>query len=250
MRWKTALGGLTAGLSVICCGPAGATGLQVAPIGLELTPASPTQGLWLTNTGDRELHAQVRVFHWIQVDGKDELASTQALVVSPPMLDLQPGGRQLVRVIRTGGPAAAGASEDAFRVWVDELPQPGEQQNSGVQYVLRYSIPVFVGPVNPPDAVSVATALHWSFARANEQVALQVQNTGTYHAQIANLSLVPSIGAMTEVSSGLLGYVLPGMTMRWPLQVPPNQITAGTTLKVRINGKPIDQAIPVGELPR
>lgn len=249
MRWNTALRGLAAGLSV-ASGLVCATGLQVAPTGLEFTPSSPAQGLWLTNTGDRELHAQVRAFHWTQANGKDELTSTQALVVSPPMLDLQPGGRQLVRVIRTGGPAATGASEEAFRVVVDELPLPGEQQDTGVQYVLRYSIPVFVGPANPPDAAAVGTALHWTFAHTDGQIALQVQNSGTRHAQLANLSLIPATGAALEVSAGLLGYVLPGMTMRWLLQVTEQQIGAGTKLEVRINGKPVDQAIPLGDLPR
>lgn len=249
MRWNTALRGLAAGLVVACCNPLGATGLQVAPIGLEFTPAKPAQGLWLTNTGDRALHAQVRVFHWTQADGKDELASTQALVVSPPMLDLPPGHRQLVRVIRTGGPAGGG-SEEAFRVVVDELPQAGESQNTGVQYVLRYSIPVFVGPANPPDAAAVGAALRWSFVRRDGQLALQVRNTGTRHAQLANLSLRPTTGPVIEVSGGLLGYVLPGMTMHWPLRAPEKQLGAGTKFEVRINGKLVDQATPLGDLPR
>ena len=54
MHLQTALRLLIAGL-LVACSPVGASGLQVAPIGLEFTPASPAQGLWLTNTGEREL---------------------------------------------------------------------------------------------------------------------------------------------------------------------------------------------------
>jgi fimbrial chaperone protein len=240
---------LFAGL-LVACGQVGASGLQVAPIGLEFTPASPAQGLWLTNTGDRELHAQVRVFHWTQADGKNELAPTQALVASPPMLNLQPGARQLVRVVRTGGSGAAGGGEDAFRVLVDELPQAAQAESSGLQYVLRYSVPVFVGPAAPPDEAAVGAALHWSFVRDGAQLMLAVHNDGTRHAQLSEVSLVPPVGDAVVVSPGLLGYALPGMTMRWPLTPPADRAGAGMKLKARINGKPVDQAFAVGDLPR
>lgn len=249
MRWQALLRSIAAVLLVVC-GPVGASGLQVAPIGLEFTPTSPAQGLWLTNTGDRELRAQVRMFHWTQADGKDELTPTQALVASPPMVSLAPGGRQLVRVIRTGGPAAAKAAEDAFRVLIDEVPQAERAQNASLQYVLRYSVPVFVGNADPPDESAVSAALRWSLVRDGNQVVLAVRNDGTYHAQISDASLAPAAGEAIALSPGLLGYVLSGRTMRWPLKPPANAVGAGVKLKARINGKPVDQVFAVGDLPR
>lgn len=224
-------------------GKVGASGLQVAPIGLELTPTSSAQGLWLTNTGDRALHAQVRVFHWTQADGKDELAASQGLVASPPMLELAPGGRQLVRIIRTGA-AAPGGSEDAFRVLVDELPQSSPQQ-SGLQYVLRYSVPVFVGPSPAPDA-DVSSALQWTIERTGSGAAVVVRNAGPRHAQISDFELHAGNGDAVESTAGLLGYVLPGMTMRWPLKAAPDRLAGPLAIKAKINGKAIDQALAVG----
>jgi fimbrial chaperone protein len=246
-RWLTR-GLLAAGLAM-AYGMAGASGLQVAPTGLEFLPSSsPAQGLWLTNTGDQPLHAQVRVFHWTQVDGKDVLTRTQALAASPPMLTLAPGAQQMVRVIRLGAPETSG--EDAYRLLVDELPQPGQQKQTGVRYVLRYSIPVFVEPANPPDAAAIAAALRWSLVREGASIALQAQNTGAVHAQIADVSLLPPGGTSITVSAGLLGYVLPGMTMRWSLKVSASRLPSGTQLKGEINGKPVEQAFAVGDLPR
>jgi fimbrial chaperone protein len=249
MRWQAVYRVLMAGLMVVS-GSVGASGLQVAPIGLEFTPTSAAQGLWLTNTGDRELRAQVRVFHWTQADGKDELTSTQGLVASPPMLSLAPGGRQLVRVIRTGGPAAAGNGEDAFRILVDELPQQGQQQTSGLQYILRYSVPVFVDRVSAVEPDAVSAALHWSLERSGERVVLKVSNSGAHHAQIIDFQWLPATGDAIAASSGLLGYVLPGMTMRWPLTAPADKLATGTKFKAKINGKPVDQALSVGDQPR
>lgn len=246
-HWLTR--GLMAAGLVMAYGVAAASGLQVAPTGIEFLPSSsPAQGLWLTNTGDQPLHAQVRVFHWTQADGKDVLTRTQALAASPPMLTLAPGAQQMVRVIRLGAQNAS--SEDAYRLLVDELPQPDQQKQTGVRYVLRYSIPVFIEPANPLDAATIAASLRWSLAREGTGIALQVQNTGPVHAQLSDVSLLPPGGAPIAVSAGLLGYVLPGMTMRWPLKIPAAQLPSGTQLKVEINGKPVEQAFAVGDLPR
>src|SRR6185312_17329775 len=133
---------------LVAASNAAASGLQIAPTGLSLTVGGPAQALWLTNTGDKELRAQVRAFRWSQSDGKDSLEPTQSLVASPPMLSIPPGGKQLVRVIRTGGDAPAG--EQAFRLLVDELPVDTDRKETGVKYVLRYSVPVFVGGAGTP----------------------------------------------------------------------------------------------------
>ncbi|HXS72604.1 MAG TPA: molecular chaperone [Rhodanobacteraceae bacterium] len=245
MSKQNALRGLMAAL-LIACGSAGASGLQVAPVGLEFAPGSTAQGVWLTNTGNDVLRAQVRVFHWTQADGKDVLSATQSLIASPPMLNLQPGGRQLVRVIRAGVPAN-GASEDAFRLLIDELPQPEQEKSSSVRYILRYSVPAFVETTGSMDA---APALSWSLSRTGDGFALEARNTGTKHAQLSDLVLQPPGGKAIALSNGLLGYVLPGSTMRWPLKVPAAQLGNGTLLKVMVNGKPVEQTLPGNDLPR
>lgn len=250
MRRRYLLAGLLAAAMATAWSTAGASGLQVAPVGLEFAPSSPAQGLWLTNTGTDTLHAQVRVFHWTQSAGKNELTPTQALVASPPMLTLAPGARQLVRVIRLGASSANG--EDAFRLLVDELPQATPQKQTGVQYVLRYSIPVFVEPSDTsPDATSVAASLRFALVRAGGSVELQVRNTGAAHAQLSDVEILPPGSSKpAAVSPGLLGYVLPGMTMRWPLKVQSAQLPSGTQLKATINGTPVDQPLQADGLPR
>jgi fimbrial chaperone protein len=249
MGSKTAIRGLAAAL-LFACGCAAASGLQVAPIGLEFTPASPAQGLWLTNTGDKALHAQARVYQWTQVGGKDALAPTRSMLASPPMLSLDPGGRQLVRVIRTGGLAVANAGEEAFRVLIDELPQADQRQSSSVEYVLRYSVPVFVESAASSTATAASGTLHAMFDHGAGGLSLAVRNDASKHAQLSNVSLLTADGRTIVLSDGLLGYVLPGMTMRWPLKLQADAVGTGMQLKARINGEPIEQAIPVGDLPR
>lgn len=245
MLKQNALRGLMAAL-LIACGSAGASGLQVAPVGLEFAPGSTAQGVWLTNTGNDVLRAQVRVFHWTQADGKDVLTPTQGLVASPPMLNLQPAAQQLVRVIRTGAPTA-GPDEDAFRLLIDELPQPEKENKSSVRYILRYSVPAFVEPAGSQAA---APALTWSLQHDANGFALVANNTGRQHAQLSDVSLQPRGGKPITLSKGLLGYVLPGSTMRWPLKESTVQLGNGTLLKVTVNGKPVEQTLPGDTLPR
>jgi len=108
-RWRYALL-----VAMAASGWAMASGLQVAPVTLSLQPSQNADGLWLSNTGDNVIHAQVRVYHWAQDANGDQLTLSQGLVISPPILQLAVGEQQLVRVIRLGAPPnGSGAVEDS-----------------------------------------------------------------------------------------------------------------------------------------
>lgn len=227
-------------LLLVMCGLASgslaASGLQVAPVSLTLTPAQAADGLWLSDTGADPLHAQVRVYRWTQRDGKDVLEPSRDLLISPPMLEIAAGDRQLVRVIRAGAPPSG--TEGSYRVIIDELP--ANTGKRGVQLVMRYSLPVFVKPTGP----ETSPRLHWSVSRQADGLAvLEVSNTGTEHAQLAMVSFVDHAGHRTELAPGLLGYVLPGATMHWTLKAPAEAFNEGGTLDGMVNGQKVQEAL-------
>lgn len=197
---------------------------------LQLQPDTPAGALWLSNTGNETLHAQVRVFRWTQVDGADTLEASRELIVSPPMLAIEPGQRQLVRVIRQG--AIPTGSESAYRLVVDELPVNSDAPDAkqGLRFVLRYSIPVFV---EPADGTKLQATLRARFVAGSDGPTLQVHNSGTSHAQVADLTMHGAHGADITLRQGLVGYALPGSTMSWKL---PQPLDPGTTVRARING--------------
>jgi fimbrial chaperone protein len=242
LHWRRALLALA-----VASGSATASGLQVAPVTLSLQPAQNADGLWLSNTGDSVIHAQVRVYHWSQDASGDQLAPSQGLVISPPMLQLAVGEPQLVRVIRLGAPPnGPGAVEDAFRVAIDELPVDMHGKK-GLQFVLHYSVPVFVEPAGPAAA---PPALHWALQRDGDHAVLEVGNTGGSHAQLASLSFINRAGQRSEITPGLLGYVLPGATMRWVLKPPVAVFASGGTLEASINGEKATQKLSLADRPR
>ncbi|MEI2457262.1 fimbria/pilus periplasmic chaperone [Lysobacter firmicutimachus] len=240
-RPATAVRGLAAAL---CCAAgfalapaAGAGGLQLTPTQLTLSARSQADGLWLINGGDRPLQAQVRVFRWVQTDGEERFEPGRALAVSPPMLELAPGARQLVRVIRLGPPPA---EEESYRLIVDELPPAEGERKPGLQFVLRYSVPVFLAPAGDP---AIAPALSAQLRFETDRPSLELLNQGRRHAQVADLVFVDAQQRRHPIAAGLLGYALPGQRVRWPLNAPAELLRGPGTLKARINGEPTEQAL-------
>jgi fimbrial chaperone protein len=210
---------------------AAASGLQVAPVTLTLQSTQNADGIWLSNEGDSAINAQVRVWRWTQSGYADMLSSSQGLAISPPMLALDPGERQLIRVIRTG-PASA-QTEDAYRLSIDELP-PSKLQRNKLQFVLRYSVPVFIQPVAQTQA---SAKLQWKLQNIDGNTFLEVSNRGNSHAQLSAATFTGDSGIRKVISPGLLGYVLPGSTMRWILSPSASGAYHGGKVEVTINGQ-------------
>lgn len=227
---------LCAALAAPACA-ALAAGLQVTPTQLTLSRERPADALWLSNTGQDTLRAQVRVFRWIQENGQERLEADPGLAVSPPMLELAPGARQLVRVIRLGAPPAR---EGAYRLIVDELPAEETKRAAGLQFVLRYSVPVFLAPAGGDAG---APQLRAQFQFEGERPWLAIDNRGDRRAQLADAAFVDAQGRRHPLAPGLLGYALAGQRMRWPLHVPAEALRGPGTLKARINGEPDEQAL-------
>ncbi|AWH28617.1 MULTISPECIES: molecular chaperone [Stenotrophomonas] len=189
-----------------------ATSLQVAPTTLQLDARQRAGELWLTNSGTAPVKLQVRVFRWVQQDGQEQLLPTEDLLATPPMQELAAGQQQLVRVMRPDN--LAPDAPQYFRLIVDEVPDLARRA-SGMQFVLRYSIPVFI---QPPSPGRLKPQLQARLIRLDDgRDGVEVRNSGTAHAQIADLAL-GSADRPRIVHPGLLGYVLPGQVMRWPLE--------------------------------
>lgn len=213
-----------------------AIGLQVSPISLTLQAKENASGLTLSNTGDDMIHAQVRVYQWTQNQTGDQLTPSRGLLASPPIVSLDSGERQLVRIIRAKAPPQGEkAVEDSYRILVDEIPTKSTEPKSGLQFTLSYSLPVFVQPAG---AITTYPKLQWHYSLLpdNKHIKLSVSNSGDGHAKLSGLSLIDATGNSTDIRSGLLGYVLPSATMHWTLKIPPSALMAGGKFKVMING--------------
>jgi len=133
-----------AAVVMFAAAPASAAGLQVTPISLDIPAQEQSQAMFLSNSGRTTLRAQVRVQAWTQSGGAEKLDATREIVASPPIVEIAPGARQMVRIVRLQ-PAPA-AQEKTYRLIIDELPgtdgaQPpataGLQQQAAVRHQCR-----------------------------------------------------------------------------------------------------------------
>lgn len=240
-------------LAGACCLLAAQTGvagsLQVAPISLEFSEGQQAQALWLSNAGDAPIRAQVRVMQWSQSEGSERLEPSRELVPSPPIVEIAPGRQQLVRIVRPE--ATAAGRELAYRVLVDELPDAQQAADAGLQFLLQYSIPLFVlpagaaaqdapGPRPPTDASTLSASL----AGSGQDTHLTVVNRGARRVRLSQLAQVDAAGTHTMLVPGLLGYVLAGQRMQWPVSLPPGGFH-GARLEVRLNDDQEPQILPL-----
>jgi fimbrial chaperone protein len=93
----------------------------------------------------------------------------------------------------------------------------------GLKVQMRYSLPLFVYGqgiqtwLQGAHHARVDTAkLHWRVVRADGLPQLVVRNDNNVHVRLSKVMLRQG-GAQHTMAQGLLGYVLPGSTRRWPL---------------------------------
>lgn len=208
-----------------------ASSVLVWPIYQVIDADQNGSALWLENRGASRVILQVRILSWKQQNQTESYADQSTVVASPPFATVEPGKRQLIRLMRTC-PVPAG-TEDAFRIIIDEIPSgapaPGESHN-GLKLQMRYLLPLFLNGegvwTRERSDLKLAASqisqpvLSWRTVTVRGKTYLSVRNEGRVHARLSNVfwgsSSNPDTAALT-LSRGFLGYVLPGESMQWPL---------------------------------
>lgn len=242
---------------LLASGPAGAaTSVLIWPIDPVLEAGQKAGALWLENRGTAPASLQVRVFAWRQGEYQEQFAAQREIIGSPPVANIAPGQKQLIRLTRTGTSPAG--QEQAYRIIIDEIPSPipadaaSQGTVAAIRLQMRYSVPLFVygeGLWGKPDPEGKRSAegvgkpqLSWRPVSVQGKPYVELRNTGPVHARLTDVVLQQA-GQSKPVVEGLLGYVLPGASMRWPAPAAP---TAASVLKGRVNGQEAAQAISQG----
>jgi fimbrial chaperone protein len=225
MKWF--FGGLAAAMGSYCAttAMAVAASLQVAPVLLDVAAPGAATSATVRNLGNKPINVQVRVFRWVQRDGAERLEPTDAVVASPPSLQLPAGQDYLVRIVRTAKNPVEG--EEDYRLVIDELPN-APRRTGTVAVVVRHVIPMFfhqsdLGPAH----------VEWNLLRGRQGYVLQGKNRGATYLRVATVSVADKAGTSISFGKGLLGYILPGSTMQWPAAVSTRNFAPGKTVIVR-----------------
>lgn len=186
--------------------------------------------LWLENRGNNDVNLQVRILRWNQKDQQDVYQDQQDVIASPPFMLVPAGQRQLVRILKQVNIPAE--QEWAYRIVIDEIPsqvQPA-QATVGMNLQMRYVLPLFlygndISTVVRTDKkrgskAATQPVLRWNIESQGNKNFISFHNSGIVHARISNVffgDINDPQKASTVIAKGLLGYVLPGQKMVWPI---------------------------------
>src|SRR2546422_1745436 len=134
-------------LGVLCgAGRARASGLNISPVQVWLTPDASKSLLTLRNEGPEDARYQVTIMAWDE-DGRTgmKLGPTEDILVFPTVLELKVGE---TRSLRLGAVIPFGPVEKTYRIFLEELPAAERSETrSTVRVLTRGGNPGFVAPV-------------------------------------------------------------------------------------------------------
>jgi len=205
---------------------AGAFG--VSPIRVDLDSSSRTGLVTVTNEDERKLYFQLKLFEWTQsAAGEDQLAESSDLIFFPQILTVDPKDKRLVRVGVKSPPAGA---ERAFRLFIEELPDPNEPSSGGAQIAvrLRFGVPIFLAGAKGealPEITRVETP--------KGAIRVAIRNNGTRHIRFEDVSALSGGKVVTKAAGW---YVFPGATRSFSLPVTAHDCPVPAALEIRAAG--------------
>jgi fimbrial chaperone protein len=216
---------IVVGLALLTPALTYASNLGVWPINPRIDAPASSSLIWVKNSRSTEpITLQARIFSWKQSDGADHTEPQDELVVSPPIVEVKPGAQQVFRIMNRQGVVDNVEHEKSYRLIIDEVPQKNKAPTSSLQFQMRYSLPLFVGMPSDLRNFSMNERLktmapQMRYRVIKETSSLQITNQSPIHARISQLSASSASAPKRQVAiaDGLLGYVLPNSSRRWPL---------------------------------
>jgi fimbrial chaperone protein len=184
--------------------PVHAAQFTITPVRIFMNPRDRAVAVTVTNEGDEEVVMQADLYTWKQKpDGTDDLALTEDLILTPPILKLAPKARQVVRLARLGPPPAG--MQQTYRMVMREVPEARPGNQIQLQVALAFSLPIFISPPG------VKRALQCDVERgAPDMVRANCSNSGNAYAQIRTLEVLDEKGdKLAARDQG--GYLLPSI---------------------------------------
>jgi fimbrial chaperone protein len=201
----------------------------VSPVRIYMEARDRAAALTITNEAQDELVMQADIFVWKQKPGgEDDLELSEDLIVSPPIIKLAPGARQVVRVARLK--LAPSNDQQTYRVIIREIAEARPPKGIEVQIALAFSLPIFITPPTARPALDCNTA-----RVAPDELRVDCTNGGNAYVHPREFALLGAGGEKLALrDSG--GYLLPGIQRSFPLKRSDGTIPAGkATLAVALD---------------
>jgi fimbrial chaperone protein len=224
-------------LSLFGAGSAAAATLDVRPTLLQLLPGQKVGVLYLVNQDDAPHTYQIKAFRWVSAGTEQREEPSDDVIANPAIVVLAPKQTQIVRYGLRAAPP--GTPELAYRVIIDEVPQEAAPPGSGLNVLLRVSLPLFVRNVVQPPAPQLAAV--WT--EAEHSLHVRITNQGPYTTRVVQAK-VAGEGAPAGLELTQLHYVLPGGSTDFAFKLPAAWLPHRATVTLATDGG--DLTLPLG----
>lgn len=225
-------------LATLAAPGAHAAAFGVTPIRIDIEPASRTGIVTVSNNDQRRLTFQVKLAEWTQSPtGEDQHADSADLVFFPQILAVEPGEKRLVRV---GLKGPVPARERAYRLFIEELPDPADKGGSGSAQIavrMRFGVPIFVSDGKGEARPEVA-----AMRAGKGRIEVELRNNGERQARFEELLLLAGEKVVARANGW---YVFPGATKAFTIPVERSACPLAGSLELRATfaGKDIRRTV-------
>jgi len=202
---------------------------SINPLRVELGARHRTDIVTLKNVAESPLRVQVRAMLWtVADDGRWQLSPSKDLIVTPELAEIPAGQSAQFRV---GTLLDPGATEGAYRLLLDELPDLDTAAGSQpqIRVLTQISMPVFVEPAQRTRVPSLGAV---SVERGVLAVSLGDSGTQRLDPQNIKVAVLDGAGHVLEQRQTTENYVLPGRSWFLNMKLPAGACERAATVSV------------------
>jgi fimbrial chaperone protein len=202
---------------------------SVSPIRVDLRPGGAlSETITVTNHAKDKLRVGVRLLEWTQdAEGKDVYQESSDLVYFPRQLEIEAEGKRLVRL---GMKAPVGATERAYRLFIEEQPEPStDAARAQVAFYFRFGVPVFVA-----SAAAKAQPEVMEPTVQGGKLSVLVKNPGSAHFRLTRVAVSDGAGFQKDIVGW---YSLAGTQRTYSLELPREACRKAGAFSVALEGE-------------
>lgn len=184
-----------------------ATALIISPIQLDISIKNPITSFKVTNDSSVAIVYQASALSWIQIGGQDTQVDTADLVITPPIVTIQPKTSQVFRVAMIN--PVPNLTELAYRVVLEDISEDMiKNSETGINFRFNHSLPLFYTLKIP------VVSLVWSICKSVlvGKSCLRLDNKGNSFFKITKFS---ALSKSKDETVGGVKTILAGSSHEW-----------------------------------
>lgn len=213
--------------------------IEVNPVRLQMLPGQKITSFEITNYSGAQVVLQLSAVRWTKVFGKDRHEETKDVVITPPLMHLNPQEKQLVRIGITTPPNAK--KGETYRIIIKEVPSSNVMPSLSINTLLEIRVPLVVAPLVPSQPKII-----WKVTRSGaKKLTLSLQNVGESYISLHGISLSNKNEKKPFVEKPISYYILPSQKQEYEFDLPNSLKKSDVEIKADTDQGEITAIVPI-----